>query len=108
MPSHFPPISFINTVVAAGWGEVLDPAAVREAKQMIARYGFREIKRKGGVLTPDVEILTIQALRQAFGDSYPLRIDPNCAWSVARGRGLRGRCRCDCRLAHRLVSVLAR
>jgi len=65
------------------YGEVLDPtAAVREAKQMIARYGFREIKLKGGVLPPDVEILTIQALRQEFGASCPLRIDPNCAWSV--------------------------
>ncbi len=65
------------------YGEVLDPgAAVREATQMIARYGFREIKLKGGVLPPDVEILTIQALRQKFGSSYPLRIDPNCAWSI--------------------------
>jgi glucarate dehydratase len=65
------------------YGEVLDPAAaVREAKQMIARYGFREIKLKGGVLPPDVEILTIQALRKEFGASFPLRIDPNCAWSL--------------------------
>jgi glucarate dehydratase len=65
------------------YGEVLDPAAaVREAKQMIARYGFREIKLKGGVLAPDVEVSTIQALREEFGESYPLRIDPNCAWSV--------------------------
>jgi glucarate dehydratase len=76
------------------YGEVLDPsAAVREAKQMIACYGFREIKLKGGVLTPDVEISTIQALRQEFGNSYPLRIDPNCAWSVDTsvnvGRSLR-------------------
>jgi glucarate dehydratase len=65
------------------YGEVLDPAAaVREARQMIALYGFREIKLKGGVLPPDVEILTIQALRQEFGVTFPLRIDPNCAWSV--------------------------
>ena len=76
------------------YGEVLDPAAaVREAKQMIARYGFREIKLKGGVLAPDVEISTIQALREEFGESYPLRIDPNCAWSVETsvkvGRSLR-------------------
>jgi glucarate dehydratase len=76
------------------YGEVLDPAAaVREAKQMIARYGFREIKLKGGVLPPDVEILTIQALRREFGASFPLRIDPNCAWSLGTsvnvGRTLR-------------------
>src|SRR6185437_2413817 len=44
------------------YGEVLDaPSAVRECRQMIAQYGFREIKLKGGV---------------------PLRIDPNCAWSL--------------------------
>ena len=76
------------------YGEVLDPAAcVREAKQMIAQYGFTEIKLKGGVLPPELEIATIQALRDEFGPAYPLRIDPNCAWSVdtsvAVGRTLR-------------------
>src|SRR5262249_20331486 len=49
---------------------------------MIATYGFREIKLKGGVLDPDIEIETIRALREEFGPGYPLRIDPNCAWSV--------------------------
>jgi len=60
---------------------------------MIARYGFREVKVKGGVLPPDVEISTIPSLRREFGDTYPHRIDPNCALSVetdydqpARGR----------------------
>src|SRR5688500_1560427 len=65
------------------YGEVLDPASmVRQAKQMIAKYGFKEIKLKGGVLEPDLEIETIGQLRAEFGPSYPLRIDPNCAWSV--------------------------
>jgi glucarate dehydratase len=65
------------------YGECLDAASiVRQARQMIDRYGFREIKLKGGVLDPPVEIATIQALRAAFGPEYPLRIDPNCAWSV--------------------------
>lgn len=65
------------------YGEVLTAeACVREAKQMIAQYGFREIKLKGGVLPPDVEIESIRALRREFGAEYPLRIDPNCAWSV--------------------------
>src|SRR5262249_55074070 len=50
--------------------------------QMIAQYGFPEIKLKGGVLDPDVEIATIRALREELGPQYPLRIDPNCAWSV--------------------------
>ena len=49
---------------------------------MIDEYGFREIKLKAGVLEPAVEIETIRALRDAFGPAVPLRIDPNCAWSV--------------------------
>ena len=65
------------------YGEVLTPeATVRECRQMVKQYGFREIKLKGGVLEPAVEIATIQALRAEFGKDYPLRIDPNCAWSV--------------------------
>jgi glucarate dehydratase len=76
------------------YGEVLSPeSTVREAKQMIAKYGFREIKLKGGVLDPEVESATIRALRQEFGKAYPLRIDPNCAWSVDKsvevGRALK-------------------
>jgi glucarate dehydratase len=65
------------------YGEVLTAdAAVRECRQMIAQYGFQEIKLKAGVLPPDAEIETIQALRAEFGPGVPLRIDPNCAWSV--------------------------
>ncbi|HYP14514.1 MAG TPA: enolase C-terminal domain-like protein [Bryobacteraceae bacterium] len=71
------------------YGECLDPASiVRQARQMIAKYGFREIKLKGGVLDPEVEIATIKALRAEFGASYPLRIDPNCAWSVETSAGV--------------------
>jgi len=65
------------------YGEVLTPeATVRECRQMIAQYGFQEIKLKAGVLPPDVEIETIRALRAEFGPRVPLRIDPNCAWSA--------------------------
>ena len=65
------------------WGECLDaPSMVRQAKKMVSEYGFREIKLKGGVLEPAEEIETIKALRREFGPEYPLRIDPNCAWSV--------------------------
>jgi glucarate dehydratase len=65
------------------YGEVLSAdAATRECRQMVAQYGFREIKLKGGVLPPAEEIATIQHLRTDFGDKVPLRIDPNCAWSV--------------------------
>lgn len=65
------------------WGECLDARSmVGQAKKMVAEYGFREIKLKGGVLDPAEEIETIKALRREFGPEYPLRIDPNCAWSV--------------------------
>jgi glucarate dehydratase len=65
------------------YGEVLSPAAlVRESRQMVSRYGFREIKLKGGVLDPEIEIESICVLRQEFGATVPLRIDPNCAWSI--------------------------
>lgn len=65
------------------YGECLAPEAmVRQARQMVARYGFESIKLKGGVLDPDVEIETIRQLHAAFGPHVPLRIDPNCAWSV--------------------------
>jgi len=65
------------------YGECLDPASiVRQCKEFIAKYGFKEIKLKGGVLDPEIEIATIKALREEFGAAYPLRIDPNCAWSI--------------------------
>jgi glucarate dehydratase len=77
------------------YGECLDPPSlVRQCRQMIDRYGFREIKLKGGVLDPAIEVETVRALRHEFGNAYPLRIDPNCAWSVETsidvGRQLHG------------------
>jgi glucarate dehydratase len=65
------------------YGEALDPESlVRQARQMVGEYGFRSIKLKGGVLAPKQEIATIRLLRDAFGAAMPLRIDPNCAWTV--------------------------
>ncbi len=65
------------------YGEVLDArAAVRECRDMVDEYGFREVKLKAGVLDPSIEIETIRELRSEFGPTVPLRIDPNCAWSV--------------------------
>lgn len=67
------------------WGEVLTAGAVvDEAKTMIDRFGFRSVKLKGGVLEPDAEIAAIRALADAF-PGYPLRIDPNGAWTPATG-----------------------
>lgn len=70
------------------YGECLDgESIVRQCRAFIDEYGFREIKLKGGVLDPEIEMDTIRRLRAAFGpqrDGHtpPLRIDPNCAWSV--------------------------
>jgi glucarate dehydratase len=71
------------------YGEGLTPQAmVRQAKQMCDAYGFTDIKLKAGVLDPPIEIATIKALHEAFGDAVPLRIDPNCAWSVETSLGV--------------------
>src|ERR1700722_16170872 len=65
------------------FGEALDAdAIVLQARTMLAQYGFRAIKLKGGVLAPEEEIAAIEALRQAFPDVV-LRLDPNTAWGVA-------------------------
>src|ERR1039457_2627966 len=77
------------------YGEVLSPeACVRECRQMVAQYGFREIKLKGGVLDPAVEMESIRALRREFGPKYPLSIPPSRWRASARcgansGRSIR-------------------
>jgi glucarate dehydratase len=71
------------------YGEALSPQQmVGQLKQMIETYGFREIKLKAGVLEPDLEVETIHQLRQEFGPSIPLRLDPNCAWSAETSIGI--------------------
>ena len=65
------------------YGEALSPEGiVAQVQQMRKQYAFNSIKFKGGVLDPAVEIETIKQLRAVLGKSVPLRIDPNCAWSV--------------------------
>jgi glucarate dehydratase len=65
------------------YGEALTPETlVRQVRQMIAEYGFRDVKLKAGVLEPQIEIETIRQLRVALGPDIPLRLDPNCVWSV--------------------------
>ena len=73
---------------AAGWHRekekpALDPeSVVEQARAMVLEYGFKSLKLKGGVFSPEVEIATIHALRNAFGPTTPLRIDPNATWSL--------------------------
>jgi glucarate dehydratase len=68
---------------AARQAEALSPdAIVAQAQAMCSTFGFKSIKLKGGVLEPEIEVNAIAALRQAFGPSVPLRLDPNATWSV--------------------------
>jgi glucarate dehydratase len=73
---------------ASGWpaarqAEALDPTGiVAQAEAMCEVYGFRSIKLKAGALDPEIEVESMRALRLAFGDRVPLRIDPNAVWSV--------------------------
>ncbi|WP_159623010.1 glucarate dehydratase family protein [Ruania rhizosphaerae] len=63
------------------WGAALDPAGiVAQARTLIERYGFSSIKLKAGVFPPEQEVAAMRALAEAF-PGYPLRIDPNGAWS---------------------------
>jgi glucarate dehydratase len=65
------------------YGEAMSPETlVAQVKKMIAKYGFRSIKFKAGVLDPDQEIETVKLMYQEFGPGIPLRIDPNSAWTV--------------------------
>ena len=63
------------------FGEALTPEGlVAQVRLLIAKYGFKDIKFKAGVLDPDIEIETVRQMRAAFG--LPVRMDPNCAWSI--------------------------
>lgn len=74
---------------AKGWeagrqAEALTPEQiVEQAKAMCAAFGFQSIKLKGGALEPALECESILALRKAFGEQMPLRLDPNAIWSLA-------------------------
>jgi glucarate dehydratase len=65
------------------WGRVMDPEALLgEARRFHETWGFRCHKLKGGVLSPDQELETLRLLRQHFGPTHELRVDPNGVWSV--------------------------
>ncbi len=65
------------------WGEVLTPEAMLgEAQRFVERYGFTVLKLKGGVLPPEEEVRTLRLMREYFGPTYKLRIDPNASWSL--------------------------
>lgn len=67
---------------AQGTGEVSNTAQMLEhAKDLVAKYGFKTLKYKNGVLPPDDEIETFIALREAF-PKHRIRLDPNAVWTV--------------------------
>lgn len=76
------------------WGEVRTPAAmVKEAARFREQWGFRFFKLKAGVLSPEAELETLEAMNAHFRGQFPLRIDPNGRWKLETalriGRGLK-------------------
>ena len=68
--------------------EALSPESiVRLAEAAQARYGFKDFKLKGGVLSGAEEMRAVDALARRFPDSR-ITIDPNGAWSLAEATAL--------------------
>ena len=62
--------------------EAISPAAIlRLAEAAEARYGFRDFKLKGGVLTGAAEMEAVAALAARF-PAARITLDPNGAWSL--------------------------
>lgn len=56
-------------------------AIVALAQASYERYGFKNFKLKGGVLSGDEEIEAVTALKKAFPDAR-ITLDPNGAWTL--------------------------
>ena len=73
---------------AKGWdaarqASALNPTEiVAQAKAMCEAFGFTSIKLKGGVFEPRQEVDAVLAIRAAFGNDTPIRIDPNALWEL--------------------------
>ena len=52
------------------------------AAQFRDRWGFRVFKLKGGVLAPEVERDSLNAMAERLGSEALLRIDPNGRWKT--------------------------
>lgn len=62
--------------------EALTPeTVVRLAEATYDRYGFKDFKLKGGVLSGDAEIEAVTALAERFPEAR-VTLDPNGAWSL--------------------------
>lgn len=62
-------------------GEDTPSEIAARTAELCRRYGFKAIKLKGGVHPPAREFEALSLIRGDFPD-YPLRWDPNAAWSV--------------------------
>ena len=71
-------------------------AVVRLAEAAHARYGFKDFKLKGGVLSGNAEIEAVTALAECFPDAR-ITLDPNGAWSLKEAIRL-------CRDQHRVLA----
>jgi glucarate dehydratase len=93
-------LAFDTDPNATGWAAArqraaLDPdGIVAQAEAMVAEFGFKSIKLKGGVFEPTQEVAALKALRAAFGPDVPIRHDPNALWtaetSIKWGKELEG------------------
>ena len=62
--------------------EALTPSAIADlAEATVARYGFRDFKLKGGVMSAEDEMMAAAAIKQRFPDGN-VTVDPNGAWSL--------------------------
>ncbi|MGE1174915.1 glucarate dehydratase [Pseudomonas sp. BW7P1] len=71
-------------------------AVVRLAEAAHGRYGFKDFKLKGGVLSGDAEIEAVTALAERFPEAR-ITLDPNGAWSLKEAIRL-------CRDQHRVLA----
>jgi glucarate dehydratase len=73
---------------ANGWDAARQKSAlnpkeiVAQAKSMCHEFGFKSLKLKGGAFEPRQEVDAILALHKEFGETVPLRLDPNALWKV--------------------------
>jgi glucarate dehydratase len=62
--------------------EALTPEAVADlADAAVAKYGFRDFKLKGGVMSPHDELLAVAAIKARHPHGN-VTVDPNGAWSL--------------------------
>lgn len=65
-------------------GDVTTPDEMcAHAKSLVDRFGFRTLKLKGGVQDPEIEVRTVERLRETLDPETRLRFDPNAAWVPA-------------------------